>query len=266
MTHPFVGKRVDNLARPIGRVIINNKYIELKICLLSEHRAYCITNGRYTVEHRDNHRSLNRKFACREVDTAVFIWWEPSSYAMQMVGTYLLHFNLHIALRRIHIIELFLATLTCIGLDLDIQIARQVLYAAQTTESKAQLIESGILATRKRLQSIILKRRGTHNNQRTKLKIVPQTTRLIIYCRSIAQRTIDYFAIVAIEHSTILLHFIAHKRQDIGRGKLGKFFQHKNGERRQGTLGCIDKQSTIGKRIGYYRNNFFGQTIYRDFL
>ena len=119
MTHPFVGKRVDNIARSIGRVIIDNEYIELKICLLSKHRTYCIANGRYSVEHRDNNRSLNRELTCREVDGAVFIWWQPTSYAVQMVGAHLLHLNLNIALCRIHIIELFFATLGAVCVPRD---------------------------------------------------------------------------------------------------------------------------------------------------
>ena len=52
-------------------MVINNQYIESKRSLLFEHRCYGIGNGRFTVENRNDNRSLNRKITCTKVNNGV---------------------------------------------------------------------------------------------------------------------------------------------------------------------------------------------------
>ena len=187
-------------------MVVNNQYIESKRSLLLEHRCYCIGNGRFTVENRNDNRSLNRKIAGRKVNCIIFAWRQPGTHLFEMMGTHQFHLYLHVTLRRVHIVELFLTALAGIILIHGIHIFVMMIYDTNALHCQTQLIESGISIFIKRHRKIAFQRLDPEKNHETKIKIIAQATRLPINSGRIDDSSINLLAIMRICHDCLCRH------------------------------------------------------------
>ena len=144
MHHPVVAKGIYYFRSAIGGVIIHNNYIECKGSLLPEYRFYGIAYGGCTVEHRYYHRCLNGEIAGRQIYFVVFASRQTTAYGFEMSRAGILHLYLHLALRRVHIIELLFAALAGICFLFGIKKLLIMKNFTKTAHCKAQTIKTGI--------------------------------------------------------------------------------------------------------------------------
>ena len=141
----------------------------------------------------------------------------------------LLHLNLHVTLRRIHIIELFLAALACVILINRVYILLVVIYLANALHSKTQLIEARIGKLIELHRKILFQCLYPEKHRRTEIKIIAQATRLPVYRGCIHHIAVNLLTIIGIAHDSIPGHraqhstelhlinihtFLAHKQQE----------------------------------------------------
>ena len=196
MHHPFVGIRVDDCRCPVYRMVIHHQHIERERSLLLEYRSYGIGNGRFTVEYRNDYRSFYWEITGRKVYFLILACRQQATDSLEVMGTHLFHLNLHVALRRVHIIELFLTALACIVLTLGIYILAMMVYASHAAHGKPQLVKSGIFTWCKRLCKILLESRCPEQQHRSEIEIIAQGTRLILYRRSLNNHSVNTLAVV----------------------------------------------------------------------
>ena len=194
--HPAVAERIYYLARSVGRVIVHHYYIEREGCLLFQHRAYRIGDCRTAVQDGDNHRCLNRELPCRQVYRGVFAWGQPCTYCLEMIRTHLFHLNLHLTLRRIHIVELFFATFAGIILAFRIKIIAMMIYMPYAAHGKPQLVEASIFILVGRLCEITFQCRCPEKQHRPEVEVITQRTGEIVYRWSLCHHTIYTFHVM----------------------------------------------------------------------
>ena len=117
-----------------------------------------------------------------------------------MVRTHLLHLNLHLTLRRIHIVELFFATFAGIILAFRIKIIAMMIYMSYAAHGKPQLVETSIFRLIGRLRKITFQCRCPEKQHRPEVEIITQRTGEIVYRGSLGHHTIDTFHIMRIAH------------------------------------------------------------------
>ena len=179
-------------------MVVHHQNVERERALLLEHRTDSIGNRSLAVEHRNHNRDLHREIALRKVNTVILSGTQITTDALQMVGAGNLHLNLHIALCRIYIIELLLATLSIVILALGICKLLEMRKRAYAAESQTHLIESRIFELCFFLRSILLQGRGAQQHQRTEIKIVSKTSTLIINHRCLFAHTVDNLVAISI--------------------------------------------------------------------
>ena len=124
------------LSRSVCRMIIHNDYIEREITFLRQGTLHCILYSPDTVIYRNYDRSCDWKSSGKF--NILELWLQICSDALEMLGTDLLHFNLHCPVLRVNIIELLLTGFTGIGLHLSIEI---LVYMDYLLHSQAQVIQ-----------------------------------------------------------------------------------------------------------------------------
>src|ERR1051326_2222405 len=95
-------------------MVVNHNHIELKIGLLTEHAPDGVDDCSLAISHRYNNAGFQWKFFSRS-GNSFESWFQTSADSLEVRRRNLLHFDLVIAVTRIHIVELLLACGTRVG-------------------------------------------------------------------------------------------------------------------------------------------------------
>ena len=90
-------------------MVVHYDDIILERCLLRQGTLYGILDGLNTIEDGNNDRSLYIEILFVEVNILILSSIHQCAHLTQMSRTGLFHFNLHLTIGRIHVVELFLA-------------------------------------------------------------------------------------------------------------------------------------------------------------
>ena len=106
MDQSFVVHTIEKLRRLVSRVIIHHNDIKIEVSLLAKSTIDGIHDGLLAVVDRYHHRSLNVKVLLVQVRTPIERGINLCPNLCQVGRGGMLHFNLHLAVAGVHIIEL----------------------------------------------------------------------------------------------------------------------------------------------------------------
>ena len=93
-------------------MIIYHDNIKLEAGLLTECALHCVSYRLFTVEYRNNDRSLVFKLLLIKIRLSIVIGINQGSHLFEMMGASLLHLYLYLPVARVHIVELLFSTLS----------------------------------------------------------------------------------------------------------------------------------------------------------
>ena len=131
-----------------------------------------------------------------------------------MRRTSLFHLYLHIAVGRIHIVELLHARSPEVGLLFCVQIFIQMKQHTLAAQEQAQVIESGILIVAFTVRcSILVKQRCAQQQQRAEIEVITKRTILIVDDRMRYALPLLHRVTVTVDHGS--LHVIGHEEHAV---------------------------------------------------
>ena len=120
MNQPFVMQGVKQLGGFIGGMIIHHYDIVFEVSFLAQSTVDGIENGLLAIEYRNHHRGLDVEVLLVEIRTTIERRIDLGTNLSQMGSGSILHFDLHLTVPRIHIVELLHARDPQISLFLSI--------------------------------------------------------------------------------------------------------------------------------------------------
>ena len=111
-----------------------------KTGLLEESAFHRVCNGLLPVEHGYDNRSLIEKLLLGKIWLTIVSGIYQRANLLQVTSRHLLHFQLHVAIAWIHVVELFFPTLTSVMLSLGIEIFIDMEELSLTAQEETQVI------------------------------------------------------------------------------------------------------------------------------
>src|SRR6266850_1341666 len=111
---PRIAKPAQDFRGPVGRMVIDDDYVEVEIRALPESALHSVENGSLSIPHGYDDAGLYRRCS-RPIRHFLEARLEPGTDSFQMRRCHALHFNLVVAIAWIHIIELLLTGRPHIG-------------------------------------------------------------------------------------------------------------------------------------------------------
>ena len=187
------------LRRAIVGVVVHHDDVEVKVCLLRKRTLHGVLNRSHTVSDGNDDRNLHG-IVLLVVGWKVFpvLRGEIGINLFQVFGAGTLHFELHGTCGGVHVVKLFFARCSVVGLDFGVEDFRQVEDDAFAGEEEAEGIPSGVAETRGGSGVQKLSERLRANEHKTsEVKVVAQTSRGVVNARvssvAVVSVAIDHF-------------------------------------------------------------------------
>ena len=205
MYHPLVavGNGGGDGCRSIGRVVVYHDDVKPEVGFLTQCRPYSVLDGTFAVAHRYDDRCLDFEVASVGVDIGQCRGIDISANQPQVVGRYLLHLYLHVAVARVDIIELLLATLPQVQFLLGIQIFRDVHDSlAAAADEQSEFVERSCLPVVVTVSFRPCLQEGRlYDEQRPEVEIVAHRSYLVVNHRCLLSFAALHGIVVGIQQS-----------------------------------------------------------------
>ena len=141
---PFAVHLSQDVSSAVSGMVVYDDDVIPECRLLRQGALYGIAYGLLAVEDGNDDRSLQRKVLLQEVYALVGRGVYQCLDGLQVLGDHLLHLYLHVAVGRVHVVELLDTRCPGVVLNLCVEILVQVEQFALTAQEEAQVVESTI--------------------------------------------------------------------------------------------------------------------------
>ena len=109
------GITCDGFRRSVCGMIVRHDKVEIEICFLGQHAADGIFDSADPVAYRNDDRGLAREIFGTEVYLVEFVGSQLRPDLLQVLRTGFFHFDLHGAVFRVYVVEIFLSAFPGVG-------------------------------------------------------------------------------------------------------------------------------------------------------
>ena len=177
-------QRTEYVGGAVGGVVVDDDDVVGERCLLGKCTLHGIANGLGPIKDWNDHRGLGREILLVEIDVSIGCGVDKCAECIEMSRAGAFHFNLHIAVARIYVVELPLATLACVQFDGRVehlvQVEQQPLAAQRQTKVVPSGKPIGRITLGRSLFCPFLDRRRAEKHERAKVEVVAQRSFLIV--------------------------------------------------------------------------------------
>ena len=145
----------EHLARAVGGMVVHDNHVEIEVALLRQGAFHRIGDGAFAVADRNDDAARHGPFLRLTRQGIVeFVGSEPGPDGLQVVRDGPFHFELHVALGGIDVVELLLSRSAEVGFGLGVERFAQVNEVARLlAHEKAQGVDGGIFVAQSRARA-----------------------------------------------------------------------------------------------------------------
>ena len=197
---PRIVVLLEQFGGAVGGVVVHHYHIEVEGSLLREGRVDRILDGAHTVVDRYHYRGFTVEMLLLIVGSHIVGSRHKGTEGTQMFRHGLLHLHLHLAVARVHIVELLLAAGPQVEFLFGVEQFVEVEEAPLPAEEEPQVVEPGIAVVgRSGPLGIGLHPLGAQKEKRPEVEIVSQAARLVVDDRMAHHAAVLHRVAVAVD-------------------------------------------------------------------